>query len=60
MDKYGEFVIVDSLAKTYGYTHDQVFDLSWREAFTMVALNREQQYIESRAAELKRQADKLK
>jgi len=60
MDKYGEFVLVDSLALKYGYTHEQVFNLSWREAFTMLALGREQQYIEARASDLKRQADKNK
>ena len=58
MEKYGEFVLIDSIAQKYGYTHDQVFNLSWREVFTMVALGREQAYIENRATELKRQADK--
>jgi len=59
MKKYGEFVLIDSLAKTYNYTHDQAFDLSWREAYTMLALNREQKYIEAKAGEIKRAADKV-
>lgn len=60
MQKYGEFVIIDNLAIRYNYTHDQVFDLSWREAYTMIALGREQQYIESRASEMKREHEKNK
>ena len=59
MKKYGEFILVDSLAKTYNYTHDEVFNLSWREAYTMIALNREQKYIDAKAGEMKRAADKV-
>ena len=54
MDKYGEFAMLDKIAKIYGYTHEQVFNLSWREAYTIHALNKEQQYIELKAGELKR------
>jgi len=58
MDKYGEFIIIDKLAKDYGYTHDEAFNLSWRQAYTIIALNREQAYIEYKSAELKRESEK--
>ncbi len=57
MKKYGEFTLVDRIAKEYNYTHDQVFDLSWREAYTIIALGNERQYIESRAMALKQQSE---
>ncbi len=53
MDKYGEFALIDTIASKYSYTHDQVFNLSWREAFTIIALGRERAYIEARVQELK-------
>jgi len=58
MDKYGEFVLIDKIAKHYSYTHEQVFNLSWREAYTIIALNREQAYIEHKATEAKRESEK--
>ncbi|GAG36376.1 unnamed protein product [marine sediment metagenome] len=58
MKKYGEFAMLDSLAIKYNYTHDQVFNLSWREAYTMMALGREQLYIETKASEMKRESEK--
>lgn len=58
MVKYGEFAMIDKIAKDYAYTHDEVFDLSWREVFTIIALNSERAYIEARAGKLKREAEK--
>lgn len=58
MDKYGEFPIVNKLAKEYAYTHDQVFNLSWREAYTILALDKEQRYIEYMATNMKSEANK--
>jgi len=49
---------VDKIAKDYGYTHEQVFNLSYREAYTIIALNREQFYIEQKTSELKRESEK--
>jgi len=57
-DKYGEFALVDSLAKTYNYTHEQVFKLSWTEAMTMIAYNREYNYVDAKAREFSRKANK--
>lgn len=57
MKKYKEFPLIDSLARTYSYTHEQAFNLSWREAYTMIALNREQAYIEHVASEMKRKSE---
>ena len=58
MKKYGEFAMLDKIAKDYNYTHDQVFDLSWREVITILALNNERAYIESRAGKMKRDHEK--
>ena len=55
MNKYGEFAMLDKIAKEYGYSHDQVFNLSWREAYTITALNAERSYIEAKAGEMKRE-----
>lgn len=57
MDKYKEFPMIDTLARNYGYTHAEAFNLSWREAYTIIALNRETAYIEAMAQEMKRKAD---
>ncbi len=59
MEKYGEFVFIDRIAKEYKYTHDQVFNMSWREVYTILALNREQGYIEHKVDELKREHERL-
>ena len=58
MDKYGEFVLIDKLARDYAYTHDEAFDLSWRQAYTIICLGREQSYIEYKSSELKRESEK--
>ena len=51
-------MLLDRIAKDYGYTHDQVFDLSWREAYTIHALNLERNYIEIKSGEMKRDHEK--
>ena len=56
-EKYGEFPIIDKIAAKYSYSHDQVFNLSWREVFTMVALGREEAYVENLANEMKRNSE---
>ena len=58
MEKYGEFPVIDKLASDYGYKHAEVFEMSWRDVYTIVALNREQNYIEYKATELKRESEK--
>lgn len=50
--------MLDKIAKDYGYTHDQVFNLSWREAYTIHALNLERNYIDAKVSELKTEHDK--
>ena len=57
-DKYGEFTLIDSLCKLYNYTHEQVFKLSWSEAMTMIAYNREYAYVDYVARENMRKANK--
>ncbi len=51
-------MLIDKIAKDYNYTHDEVFDLTWREAYTIHALTLERNYVESRAGELKREHEK--
>ncbi len=58
MVKYGEFVIIDRIAGNYNYKHAEVFEMSWRDVYTIMALNREQAYIEYKATELKRESEK--
>ena len=57
-EKYGEFVALDSLCKAYGYTHEQVFKLSWVEAMTMILYNREFSYVDHKARQISRNARK--
>ena len=52
--KYGEFMLLDRIARDYRYSHDEVFNLSWREAYTIHALGLERNYVESKAGEMKR------
>lgn len=52
--------MLDKIAQDYAYTHDQVFKLSWREAYTIHALGLERNYIESKATKLKQEHDKNK
>jgi len=47
LDKYGEFVIIDTICLNYNYTHEQVFNLSWSEVMTIIALNKDKSYIDS-------------
>ena len=56
--KYGEFVIIDSLAKQYSYSHEDVFKLSWGECMNLVAYNREYSYVENKAREYSRKSAK--
>ena len=56
--KYGEFTLVDSLCKQYNYTHDQVFKLSWTEAMTFIAYNREYSYVDFKTRETQRKMNK--
>ena len=41
LEKYGEFVIIDTICLNYNYTHEQVFNLSWSEVMTIIALNKD-------------------
>ncbi len=56
--KYGEFAYIDLLAITYSYTHDQVFNLSWSEAMTMLAYNKEKDYVEQKVRQIQEAANK--
>ena len=47
LEKYGEFVIIDTICLNYNYTHEQVFNLSWSEVMTIIALNKDKSYIDS-------------
>ncbi len=58
--KYGEFTYIDLLATTYNYTHDQVFNLSWSEAMTMLAYNKEKDYVEQKVRQIQDAADHKK
>jgi len=58
LDKFGEFPLIDFLASTYNYTHEQVFLLSWSEALTMIAYNREKAYVNHKAQDIYREANK--
>jgi len=58
LDKYGEFAHIDVLAKMYNYTHDQVFNLSWSEAMTMLAYNKESSFVEQKVNQIQQAADK--
>jgi hypothetical protein len=52
-DKFGEFGIVNRIAKDYGYTHAEVFDLSWRLAYTIMSYDKTQSYVEFTATKNK-------
>ena len=58
LKKYGEWVLVDKIARTYSYSHDEVFALSWTEALTIIAYNRESNYVEHKTNEIKRELNK--
>ena len=47
LDKYGQFVIIDTICLNYNYTHEQVFMLSWSEVMTIIALNKDKAYIDA-------------
>lgn len=53
LEKYGEFPLIDKLAKEYNYTHEQAYNLPWRVAYTIMALGRETSYIENEASRQK-------
>ena len=57
---FGEFTIVDSIAREYIYTHDQVTELSWSEVMTIIVLRKKRAAIETRAQETYRAANKRK
>ena len=59
LEKFGEFAHIDSLAKTYGYSHEQVFKLSWSEVMTFIYYNKEYSYVESVAHDIKLAAEKV-
>ena len=52
-DKFGNFGILNKLAKDYNYTHAEVFDLSWRLAYTIMAYDKTQNYVEYTATKNK-------
>ncbi len=58
LNKYGEFSYIDLLATTYNYTHDQVFALSWSEAMTMLAYNKEKDYVQQKVNQIQEAANK--
>ncbi len=58
LDKYGEFVFIDNIAKNYSYTHDQAGELSWSTLMTLVSYNREQSYVESVANKMMNESNK--
>lgn len=54
MKPHGDFVTIDTLVKTYpAYNHDDVFNLTVSEVYSMTLLNRQQAYISSRANEIR-------
>lgn len=58
MNKFGEFTVINKLARDYNYTHAEAFDLPWRVAYTILALDKTQGYIEYRAQELKHEHER--
>lgn len=58
LDKYGEWALIDSIAMQYSYTHDEVFALSWGEAMTIIAYNRERAYINHATDNMYKEANK--
>ena len=51
---------MDSIAREYIYTHDQVTELSWSEVMTIIVLRKKRSAIETRAQETYRAANKRK
>jgi len=57
LDKYGDFALIDMIARNYTYTHNQVAELSWREVMNITALSRERAYVEAKTYEIKRSSE---
>ncbi len=47
LDKYGEFLVIDTLCLNYNYTHEQAFNLSWSEVMTIIAINKDKSYTDA-------------
>ena len=62
LEKFGDFVIIDNLVKTYGgaYTHDNIFDMDVVLVHNMILLNKMNAYIESRKADAEQDILKAK
>jgi len=58
LKKYGEWILLDKIAKMYSYSHDEAFALSWSEAMTIICYNRESAYVENKCNEIKRSISK--
>ena len=52
MDKFGEFVLIDTMCLNYNYTHEEVFNLSWSEVMFIIVLGREKASIEAEVQKL--------
>ena len=60
LDRFGDFVIIDSLVKTYKgvYSHDDIFNMEIPLVHNLILLNKELSYIESNTNDIQRKLKK--
>lgn len=51
---YGEFSTIIDVSKSYGIPHDEVFEMSVNAVYTLVDIQRRQDYAQSKIQEIKR------
>lgn len=54
LSMYGDFNTIVDVSKTYNIPHDEVFEMSVNAVYTLVDIQRRQDYAQSKVQEMKR------
>ena len=57
---FSDLILLDTFAKQYNYTHEEVFNMDWEFIYTIQFIHAQQNSIQSRANEIRQKRNKNK
>ena len=59
LDTFNDLILIDNFAKTYKYTHEEVFALDWEFVYSLMYVHAQQAHIDRKAAKIRKNMKKL-
>ena len=60
LSTFSDLILLDTFAKQYNYTHDEVFKMDWEFVYTLQFIHAQQNSIQSRANDIRQKRNKQK